>query len=693
MLKRVIVVAVAAPFLMIGSSISDCADAKTRFITSIAAQTATSLAEQQSSSFEEAATSDPSLAAIPPAINTDKKWRIAKTAWDADDEAGYSAFVKAIGWSNCTSLESCLASDANPYRDTDDTEFFGDCADMAYTLRAYYAWKNALPFSYQNAMRTADRSGDDLRYSKAGNVVTGRRSVAARRPLSGPAFITRMPNEVSTAMFRTHPETGGGESYDDFYPVRIDRGAVKPGILAYDIYGHVGIVYDVLEDGRILVIASHPDFSVTRTIYGPNFMRSGPSLGAGLKAWRPIELKGASKSRDGFYRGGRIVGADNAEISEYSIEQYVGTIPDPNGNWQKGEFQFQGRTVTYYDFIRRRLAAPDFEYNPVTELRQGLETICGALRDRKWAVDAARVAKVHEKPHPKRLPPNIYGTYGEWENFSTPSRDARLKVSFIELRRELQRLVAALEAGAPGVTYDGDNLARDLWTTFASEKDECGFTYWRTDNTRVRLNLGHAMDRLWDLSFDPYHCQERRWGASGAELATCEDDDVKTKWYAAQRFLRYQAERTYDVRMNFTLEELKHPGVASAKDGGLGVEAPADADIRQYILSLVERMETDNTGPLARVPDNSPTNNAQKRSHKSLSNLNILPKELVTPEVTDNRAQIMEAMYGGSDGILLTAEQAVTYVEPRFPEWHYKVQNTWARKRLKESAQKLRQGQ
>ncbi|MEO0400269.1 MAG: hypothetical protein AAF224_12710 [Pseudomonadota bacterium] len=586
----------------------------------------------------------PNLApTIPPVVNGGKAWRIAKTEWAAADEAGYEAFVAAIGWSDCTSLESCLNNPANPYRDTDETEFYGDCADMAYTLRAYYAWKNALPFSYQSAMRTADRSGDDLRYSKAGNVVVGRRSVARSRAISAPGFIQRMPREVSTAMFRTHPETGGGASFDDFYPVRIDRDAVRPGILAYDIYGHVGIVYDVLEDGRILVIASHPDRSVTRTVYGANFMRSGPALGAGLKAWRPITLVGAQRTDDGFYLGGRIKGAKNADIPDFSMEQYLGNVPSPDGKWQNGEFRVGDRSLSYYDYVRRRLAAPDFKYNPVTEFRNGLETICGSIRDRKWAVDAARVARVHEKPHPGRLPPNIFGTYGEWEAYSTPSRDARLKVAFIELRRELQRLISDLENGAPGVAYDGEDLPRELWDTFVTEKEECRFTYWRTDNSRVRLNLAHVMDRLWDISFDPYHCPERRWGANGAELATCGDDETKTRWYAAQRFLRYQAERTYDVRMNFTLEELKHPALASAKDGGLGVEAPADADVRRYILSLAEPQ-----GPFA--------------DDKTAP----LPKPLA-------------AAYREGDGVLLTPAEAAAFEERRFPEWHNKIRNIWAK--------------
>ncbi|MFN0025318.1 MAG: hypothetical protein ACKVS5_15620 [Parvularculaceae bacterium] len=527
-------------------------------------------------------------AELPPAVNTGEHWRILKTEWSEADELAYAKFVQIIGRATCTTLESCLAIEGNPYFSNDDPEFTGDCADMAYVLRAYFAWKNGLPFSYQNAMRTYDGAREDLRYSSNGNLVSGRRdAVGSSAPIKAGPFIARIGGEVSTAMFRTHPDNGDGAMHDDFYPVAINREAVRPGVLAYDIYGHVGIVYDIQDDGRVLVIASHPDRSVTRTSYGANFLRSKPDLGAGLKGWRPIRLDGARQAADGSFVGGRIRAAKNEEIPHYSMEQFLGNRPDPNGDWRYGDFVAGDRTVDYYDYVRRNLAAPGFAYNPVSELRLGMQTICGAARDRKVAVERAVSAGFPKQKHPERLPPNIYGTYGPWEGYSTPSRDARLKVSYIDLKRTMQELFDLVAAGdTTSVSYDGDNLAGDLWNAYVEEKDACTFTYWRSDDSRVRLNLGHLQDRLWELSFDPFHCPERRWGATGAEFATCTDDEDKTRWHEALRYLRYQAERTYDVRMDFTAGELKSPSDAKPEDGGLGVEAPADADLRGYLASL-----------------------------------------------------------------------------------------------------------
>ena len=284
--------------------------------------------------------------------------------------------------------------------------------------------------------------------------------------------------------------------------------------------------------------------------------------------------------------GGSIKAASNDQISDFSLEQYFGNVPHPSGVWHYGEFKHNDRTLKYYDYVRRKLASPEFRYNPIDELRFGMKAVCSDIKSRKVAVTRATDAQIHLRPHPKRLPPNIFGTYGVWEEYSTPSRDARLKVGFIELRRTVQNFYERYQAGDTSVDYSGDDLAADLLAAYEEEKDLCRINYWRSDDLRVRLNFSHVMNRLFDLSFDPYHCPERRWGARGAELESCTDDAVKERWYNAQRFLRNQAQRTYDIRMDFTLEELKPPMMASPEEGGLGVEAPADADLRGYLESL-----------------------------------------------------------------------------------------------------------
>jgi hypothetical protein len=83
------------------------------------------------------------------------------------------------------------------------------------------------------------------------------------------------------------------------------------------------------------------------------------------------------------------------------------------------------------------------------------------------------------------------------------------------------------------------------------------------------------------MSFDPYQCIERRWGARDEnELSTCRDGAVKRAWYEAEQNLRNQIDRTYDAQMDFTLEELREPGA------GKGVASPPDTDTRAYLVSV-----------------------------------------------------------------------------------------------------------
>jgi hypothetical protein len=72
--------------------------------------------------------------------------------------------------------------------------------------------------------------------------------------------------------------------------------------------------------------------------------------------------------------------------------------------------------------------------------------------------------------------------------------------------------------------------------------------------------------RLFALSFDPYHCPELRWGAKGSELTTCPDNAYKFDWYRAEQGLRNQIERTYDERMDFDVEDTAKLGRPQAPD-------------------------------------------------------------------------------------------------------------------------------
>lgn len=500
-------------------------------------------------------------------------WRILRTAWTARDEAGYEEFVQRIGESSCKTMHDCLTSAAsNPlYHATNSmgAVFYADCADLPYMLRAYYAWKNGLPFSYATEVEPLGRT-NDIRYTALGNRVIARRDIVGA-PIAVLA-LAKMVGTISSAHYR-YPPTTEGPLLPDHYPVKIVRGTIKPGTIIYDANGHVAVVYKVTTEGRIHYIDTHPDNSVSRSVYGKAFARASPAMGAGFKRWRVQKLVGATQQPDGSYVGGHIVLEKDNKLADWSDEQFYGTAANPSKAWRLAKFIFKGQAVGFHEFVRKRLAREGFKYDPIIETRTMVRSLCNDLRYRVDAVNLAVQAGMHLRPQPDRLPSNIYGAVGDWEFYSTPSRDARLKTAFKELHDEIARFLHLEAQGGKDLAYAGQNLRRDLRRIYSKETQACTITYRRSDDSKQTLSFEEIARRLFKLSFDPYHCVERRWGADQVEeLLTCPDDRRKQHWYVAEQRLRNQLDRTYDVVMGFSLGDLMR------KVRGSGVDAPPDVD-------------------------------------------------------------------------------------------------------------------
>lgn len=515
-------------------------------------------------------------------------WVIKRDSWTANDERNYSDFVAKLGTSGCNTVDRCFKSPANPYRASDAGAFFNaDCAKFPYMLRAYFAWKNNLPFSYASNAVSSDGRGGDVRYSPNGNSITSRRDLVTStgRGVAGMSSLRMMQNEVLSAMFRVHPlrDNPTGRNFQDFYSVGINRDAIRPGTMIYDPAGHVVVVYKVETDGRVRYFDAHPDKTVSRGVFGEKFARSRPGSGAGFKNFRPLYLVGSTVGSMGERIGGRIVSKPMRELPGFSLEQFFGTqaVNPKDSDWSRAQFVYKGVKMRYFDFVRARLAVGDLKYHPVVEMQNAMEALCGDLQDRVLAVQGAITAGIHNQSHPERLPNNIYGTGGDWEEYSSPSRDARLKTSFKELRDRVQQMVEMYQARDPKIDYTGTDLAADLRAAYDTGAKACVTSYTRTDGSVVTMDFDQAAARVFAMSFDPYHCIELRWGATeAAELGTCRDSNAKLEWYRAEQRLRNQIDRTYDARMNFSVQELLRAVPNSGAD-----KAP-DIDTRAYLASL-----------------------------------------------------------------------------------------------------------
>jgi formylglycine-generating enzyme required for sulfatase activity len=503
--------------------------------------------------------------------------------WSDADERDFGLFVQLIGDSGCTTVDACLKGPWNPYHASDSASvrFYSDCAQFPYVLRAYFAWKRGLPFSYESGV-AVHGGGADPRYSQDGNVVTSRTDVLTGST-SGNALLNELQRAISTASYRMHPDSDGA-LLPDFYSPALSPKSIHPGGVIYDPNGHAAIITRVERDGRIAFIDSHPDNTVTHEFYDLRFVRSRPGQGAGFKDWRPVRLEGYRPGPGGALVGGHIVLSRNSEIADFSDEQYYGNgvRPDSDDDWANSTFTLNGEQLDYYDYVRAKVGNGKLEFDPVKEVSEMVDSNCNDLHYRAQAVDIAIQAGIENRPEPDRLPRNIYGTSGDWESFSSPSRDARLKTAFKELRDKAQRFVEMYERGdTRHLLYTGNDIVGDMLAAYDAGTAKCSVGYTRSNGQPVTLTYEDARKRLFAMSFDPYQCIERRWGASDAdELSSCRDDDNKRAWYDAEQNLRNQIDRTYDARMDFSLDELRTPGP------GKGVATPPDTDARAYLVSL-----------------------------------------------------------------------------------------------------------
>jgi hypothetical protein len=305
--------------------------------------------------------------------------------------------------------------------------------------------------------------------------------------------------------------------------------------------------------GGIKLIDAHPDNSISSITYGEKFMRSSPQVGAGFKNWRPIQLANISSDANGNLKG-TIKAKSNSEIRSYGIEQYYGNQPDYQ-NWKAGRFIIDNQSVSYYDYVKKALRNADAHYDPFKEFNDSLSDICNDVITRVDAVQVAIDSNIHLKAQPETLPENIYGTDGEWETYSTPSSDTRIRTALEALRKNVPELVN--EAVSLNHEIEGEFRAKLKSAYQKIAKNECKISYVNSNGNSVGLTLHEVINRITAISFDPYHCVEKRWGAKGDEMSSCRDGSVKNEWYEAEFIYRARTTRDYDALMDSNLKELK----------------------------------------------------------------------------------------------------------------------------------------
>ena len=212
------------------------------------------------------------------------------------------------------------------------------------------------------------------------------------------------------------------------------------------------------------------------------------------------------------------------------------------------------------------MAGGKLEFDPLKEVRDMVDSNCNDLHYRQDAVNLSLAAGLQNQPEPARLPPNIYGTEGDWETYSTPSRDARLKTAFKELREQTERFVTMYQKGDAKLVYKGHDLVGDLIAIYDHEAGICKLAYGRTDGSQIMLGYVSTMTKA------PVPDVVRSPSVRGAtlgcdpqireELATACHDGASKQIFgmARSRTCATRSTAPYEAEMDFTTDELKTPG-------------------------------------------------------------------------------------------------------------------------------------
>jgi hypothetical protein len=429
-----------------------------------------------------------------------------------------------------------------------------DCADFAYFLRAYFAYKIGLPFGYSNCSRgTGGRPPKcyqwfDMEHpeftrpppppeQEVASAIPAAAVPRAPRPaLLGQFFGRPQPADMPDSPLVTVPapkpkrpttfgeylrdvgdvvhsgtvRVAGNDDNTDFYTIALTQQTLRPGTVYADPYGHVlMLVHRVPESngmpGVFLAVDAEPDGSITRKrFWRGNFLFvHDPALGSpGFKHFRPIV-------RD---KSGSLRRLANAEITN---------------NLQYGDFSLDQSQISAEQFYDRMddVMSPE-PLDPVKAMTDAIASLNEQVKTRVTSVENGR--KYQEKqPGEVAMPngPSIFETSGPWEDYSTPARDFRLLIAIDVVRGFPDRVVRRAQRYAIPSGKSAEDVKSELQSVLASELASRKISYTRSDGSQWTLSLKQVLDRATDfeMAYNPNDCAELRWAApeNSEEASTC----------------------------------------------------------------------------------------------------------------------------------------------------------------------------
>ncbi len=395
-----------------------------------------------------------------------------------------------------------------------------DCGNLTVVLPAYYACRRGLPW-----MGTTVRSTDgiDLRKSDRNTVVS---EFSCRDFDSPAAFVREAVATLCTGNFRINPAWPGAER-SDTVAAAIEPDVLLPGALYY-LDGHVAILAKITPTGNLRFLDA--TLAPTRDIYTHNAY----NMVSGLTPRQPGDT-----ACFGCFRGFRIYRYPIAETDAsgkvlrvrrrsdaemrsfgYSLDQYDRLAEQHRaGTIQTARGPVRG----LHDFIRARLRTVD-AIDPRAVLSSYALTLAAQLKRREDLVQAAWRDLKAKGPIPfpdANADATIYNARGRWGQFSSLSLDMEIREDYFILVDELAYAIKTyarepayvhLPNDAADLVQDDASLAR--WVMGEKQKifNALHVEITNSKGEKQSRSLLQIEQRLFDLSFDPNHPPELRWG-------------------------------------------------------------------------------------------------------------------------------------------------------------------------------------
>jgi len=376
-----------------------------------------------------------------------------------------------------------------------------DCADLPYTLRAYFAWKVGLPVAFRACGRGSVNAPP---HCSAATVMT-----EFTHGISSQASFINVNGQMANVVHSGSARTGLDDESTDLYPIPLSLEMLWPGTVYADPYGHVLVLAEWVPQtaghpGILLAVDAQPDNTVTRKRFweGTFLFANVASAGPGFKAFRPLVRTASSSFRT--LSNEDLV--DNPSFKPFSLEQ---------------------DQITPDDFYARlaKLINPA-GLDPKHAYEATLDALVEQIKTRVTSVDNG---EAYFRKNPGSVIPMpsgaaIFQTFGPWEDYSTPSRDMRLIIAINVLNSFPEKIVRHTELFVMDSMTPQEAKA-NIEQYHARRIQERSIHYTRTDGSLWELSVTEVLARkpAYEMTYNPNDCAEMRWGAKPGteEYSTC----------------------------------------------------------------------------------------------------------------------------------------------------------------------------